>query len=184
MRKEARQFLKRLGNPYASVQLEGLEDEVAIAPTNPARVARIAAPEQRDFFAHHSPQSSPAEAPSGNPYAVLAQLEDPETPSHLAEDSLNRDSETASQAEFERSSRRIFAQYIPALERGKLRPEHREFIARNKGRSGRIRYRLIKALQRYDLSNIVGLQPQFNREREELTAKKLAEVERSVDAGE
>ncbi len=195
--KSVRAYLKRLGNPYASLQLEGFQDEVPFGAAHLSAehgsasgkaapgvdVARK--PEQVDLFSQQSgEQLSPTNARSGNPYAALAQITEDEALADTADRAAGQDSKTASQTEFESGCRRVFAQYIPALERGRLRPEHRDFIARNRVRSGRIRFLLIQALQRYDLSSTMGLQPQFNRESELLTAKKLTEIERSVGTDE
>jgi hypothetical protein len=38
----------------------------------------------------------------------------------------------------------------------------------------------LEALRRYDLSDLPAMQPQFNREDDRLTAKKLIDIERSV----
>ena len=85
-----------------------------------------------------------------------------------------------SKQDFEAECRRIFRQYIPALEKGRLRPHHRAFITRNHSRTPSLRNSLLEQLRKYDLSNIRGLQVKFNREREELTADKLEQIERAV----
>jgi hypothetical protein len=188
-----RAYLKQLGNPYAFTQVDGFEEELpagsagrSVEASGFANSTRAAdgprPPEQVELFNHVS-QGVGVPTRSGNPYAMLAQLDEdkifPELPCDEGPDST-----TASQVEFEGGCRRIFAQYIPALERGRLRPEHRDFIARNRVKSGRIRRALLQALQRYDLTALGGLQPQFNRERDALTVRKLMEVERSVEKGE
>lgn len=190
-----RAYLKQLGNPYAFTQVDGFEEELAVESAGKSvdgavlannRMARTSTgqrqPEQVDLFSH-IPQRLGRSARSGNPYAVLAQLDENDTAPNFPLDE-NPDRMTASQVEFETGCRRIFAQYIPALEKGGLRPEHRDFIARNRTKNGKIRRTLLKALQRYDLAALGGLQPQFNRERDALTVKKLMEVERSVEKGE
>ena len=85
-----------------------------------------------------------------------------------------------SKTEFRSACRAIFRNYIPAIENGRLRGHHREFISRNESSSGVKRFRLHAELQRYDLSSITGINPQFNREREALTDAKLREIERRV----
>ncbi len=85
-----------------------------------------------------------------------------------------------SKTEFRSACRAIFRNYIPAIENGRLRGYHREFIGRNESSSGVKRFRLHAELQRYDLSSITGINPQFNREREALTDAKLREIERRV----
>ena len=66
------------------------------------------------------------------------------------------------------------------MERGQLRPHHRDFIARNESQPGDVRFALIEKLQRYDLAAVPGLTSQFNRERDALTEKKLLEIEKAV----
>ena len=85
-----------------------------------------------------------------------------------------------SKTEFQSACRAIFRYYIPAIENGRLRGHHREFITRNESRSGEKRFRLFSELRRYDLSSIPGINPQFNRERDALTGAKLWEIERIV----
>ena len=85
-----------------------------------------------------------------------------------------------SKTEFQSACRAIFRHYIPAIENGRLRGQHREFITRNESSSGEKRFRLYSELRRYDLSSIPGINPQFNRERDALTGAKLRELERIV----
>ena len=59
-----------------------------------------------------------------------------------------------SKTEFRSACRAIFRNYIPAIENGRLRGYHREFIGRNESSSGVKRFRLHAELQRYDLSSI------------------------------
>jgi hypothetical protein len=85
-----------------------------------------------------------------------------------------------SKAEFRAACRAIFGHYIPAIEKGRLRTHHREFITRNESSSGETRFRLCSELKRYDLSSITGIHSHFNRERDALTDAKLREIERIV----
>lgn len=85
-----------------------------------------------------------------------------------------------SKTEFRSACRAIFRYYIPAIENGRLRAHHREFITRNESCSGEKRFRLHAELKRYDLSSIPGIIPQFNRERDALTDAKLREIERII----
>jgi hypothetical protein len=85
-----------------------------------------------------------------------------------------------SKAGFRTTCRAVFGYYIPAIESGRLRAHHREFITRNESRSAQERFRLYSELKRYDLSSITGINPQFNRERDALTHTKLQEIERIV----
>lgn len=88
--------------------------------------------------------------------------------------------EGLSKTEFRLGCRVIFRYYIPALENGRLRAHHREFITRNESSSGQKRFRLYSELKRYDLSPITGITPRFNRERDALTDAKLRDIERIV----
>jgi hypothetical protein len=187
---DIRAALKRLGNPYALTQVDGFVDEppaqlaqvssepLAKPPSDRRKSARLAS-NQQDLFAQPSPPNDGT--PSGNPYASLANIVD--EPISTAARSTPERADSMSQADFDSGCRRIFSQYIPALERGRLRPEHRDFIDRNKTRAGGIRAKLLKALQKYDLSHLT-LQPQFNRESESVTAQKLKEIEQSVGEDE
>jgi len=89
-----------------------------------------------------------------------------------------------SAAAFDHQCRAILRLYVPEQERASLRPHYREFIARNRKRSGRGRYLVVQHLKQYDLSGISGIRPQFNREEDVLTEAKLREIERQVDAEE
>jgi hypothetical protein len=89
-----------------------------------------------------------------------------------------------SKAEFRAACRAIFGYYIPAIEKGRLRAHHREFISRNESSSSERRFRLYSELKRYDLSSISGIHSHFNRERDALTDAKLREIERIVGGGQ
>jgi hypothetical protein len=88
---------------------------------------------------------------------------------------------TLSKAEFRAGCRRIFGQYIPALERGRLRTHHRDFITRNESSSPARRHRLVKHLEKYDISKTHGVTAHFNRG-EPLTDEKLKQIERLADS--
>lgn len=88
--------------------------------------------------------------------------------------------ESLSKVEFRARCRQIFKYYIPALEQGRLRSHHRDFITRNESRSGTARHRLLQQLEKYNLSNVPGLNAHFNRERDSLTEAKLRMVEQSI----
>lgn len=117
----------------------------------------------------------------GNQYASLSlvdQLEE-ETPAVLQKATGSR--RACSKAEFRATCRKIFLGYIPALENGKLREHHRDFITRNESRSPDVRYRLLVELQKYDLSSHPGLRAQFNRERDIWTEEKLRKIEKDTE---
>jgi hypothetical protein len=84
---------------------------------------------------------------------------------------------TLTRSDFDQRARAIFRPYIPAEEHGRLRPHYREFIERNKSRSPQMRFKLIAQLRRYDLSDLGGLDPKFNREEAAFTKEKLIEIE-------
>jgi hypothetical protein len=122
-----------------------------------------------------------------NPHAFHAVMGDPED--HQGEGGRPRAAVSvprrdASKSEFQRGCRRIFAQYIPAMERGRLREHHRDFILRNENAPSNRRSKLLASLARYDLSQVQGLNAQFNRERDVLTEAKLKAVEREADEGQ
>jgi hypothetical protein len=89
---------------------------------------------------------------------------------------------TLTQSDFEQRARAIFRPYIPAEEHGRLRPHYREFIERNKSLSPQTRFNVITQLRRYDLSDLSGLSPKFNREEEAFTKEKLLEIEARAGA--
>lgn len=107
----------------------------------------------------------------GNPYAA-EQVFDP------AETSKAAALRSASKAQFRTGCRAILRQYVPPAEKGRLRPAHAAFIARNENRPGTERDALLTALRRYDLSNLGDFDARFNRERDELTEEKLRDIER------
>jgi hypothetical protein len=73
---------------------------------------------------------------------------------------------------------------MPALEKGRLRDHHRDFIVRNESRSPETRHRLLALLAKYDLATHPGLTGQFNRERDVFTEQKLRTIERDAEEGE
>ena len=89
-----------------------------------------------------------------------------------------------SEKAFDSQCRAIFRFYVPEAEKGQLRPGYREFITRNRKRSGRGRYLVVQHLKQYDLSGIDGIRTQFNREEDILTETKLRDIERRVDSEE
>lgn len=152
-----RAFLKSLGNPYASLQITDEMEKKEISAT------------QRPYVRH--------------PYAFLSKEEENElSPNVAVKQPIISVVGTLSKAEFKTRCRRIFEQYIPALEKNRLRTHHRDFIIRNESRSPTTRYQLVKELQKYNLSEIPGLKAYFNREREPLTDEKLRQIERLIDS--
>jgi hypothetical protein len=94
---------------------------------------------------------------------------------------VSKESEELSATAFEARARAILRQYMPAAERHRLRPNFRNFISRNKLRPARVRHRLVQALGRFDLSDVQGMQTQFNRDHgDRETDRKLAEIEKQA----
>ena len=156
--------LRRLGNPYASLQVkdEEMDSSIVVADSSRATQFRL----------------------SENPYAWHFYFGDdaPESPAltQIAPAPAVPSSGELSKSAFRDQVRAIFRPYIPAAEHGKLRDHHREFIARNESRAPRVRYQLVAQLRKYDLSNLSGMKPLFNREEAAFTKEKLAEIERVV----
>ncbi len=155
-------YLRRSGNPYASLQIG--DDTEGVEATKASR------DEQRPHVRH--------------PYALIPQAEEgQETASNVvAKLPVRPTGSTLSKAEFRAGCRRIFSQYIPALEKGRLRTHHRDFITRNESNSPARRHRLVKHLEKYDISKTQGITAHFNREREPLTEEKLKKIERLANS--
>jgi len=175
-----RDYLRRLGNPYAFLEYEaGAEEtrgEAAAAPTTYLK------PYVRHPYANIQ---ADAEAPGSSPNVAVGSPLTSATGQPAARAAIRAPRATkadVSQAAFRRQSRAVFRRYIPKAEAGKLRPHHRDFIERNVGRPPQQRQRLLDELRRYDLASIPGLTAHFNREREIFTESKLAQIERLVDS--
>jgi hypothetical protein len=154
-------YLRRLGNPYASLQIG--DDVEGVEATKSPR------DEQRLYVRH--------------PYALIPQAEEAqETASDVvAKLPVSPTGGTLSKAEFRSGCRRIFGQYIPALEKGRLRAHHRDFITRNESSSPARRHCLVKHLEKYDISKTQGFTAHFNRG-EPLTDEKLKQIEHLADS--
>jgi hypothetical protein len=159
---KVQEYLRALGNPYAASQIFGESEDAVVNDEYRLR---------------------------GNPYAKLALESEAGSslspapkpaPASRAIPSLLSLSKTV----FRARAQRIFRQYTPPMEKGHLRPHHRDFIARNESCSPTKRYRLIRELEKYDISTIQGLIPQFNRERDALTMEKLRGIERAAEEEE
>lgn len=177
----------RLGeNPYAFIEYE--DDRLAQAPTRGRRVSLDPMPSQHrdrqhDLFAQPPPANhSPFSGRSGNPYARIAQGHEEDAQGERPE--VDTKLQSLSKLEFRRRCTAVFRQYIPDLEGGSLRTYMREFITRNEGRSSNVRYLLVKALSKFDLSDLSATTPLFNREDEALSEQKLRGIERSVSEDE
>lgn len=130
----SRAYVRKLENPYASVQLE--EDT------------------QKSPDAAMSMQNREIYRRSENPHAFHYYADSPEpgTQPSVSERSARSRSTKCflSKAAFRSRCQAIFRPYIPIMERGQLRPHHRDFIARNESQPGDVRFALIEKLQRYD----------------------------------
>ncbi len=172
------------GNPYASIPQT--DDESAdFAGTSPSVNSAQNTVDSKAMGLNMA--ASLERMPSGNPYANIPQTdedEDGRSSRRIAASSESSAGSTLSKVDFEVECRRIFRQYMPALEKGPLRNHYRGFIARNQSSSPARRHRLVKHLQKYDLSQVQGLESRFNREKEPLTDEKLKQIERSADSAD
>lgn len=159
-------YLKRLENPYASLQICDDVEKTEIEVHND---------EQHSYRLLQNPYAKLSMAGEAEEAEEASSKPIPMSPVASTRGSLSK-------AEFRVRSRRIFEQYIPALEKGRLRAHHRDFITRNQSCSPPKRYRLVKELEKYDLAKVHGLKAHFNREREALTSEKLKQIERLVES--
>src|ERR1044071_9065215 len=165
----ARAYLRKLRNPYATDQIE----------EQSAEFAHVAEPASNNSSLATSGEAGEKERSdvwaSQDPYATLAE----EPPRRVSRTSRKTLGPTCSRAEFRAGCKRVLRHYSLAPERG-LREEHAAFIARNEDRPPEIRYELLRELQRFDLSDIQGIQPRLHREKDVLTEEKLNAIERKV----
>jgi hypothetical protein len=180
---KARAQLGLLENPYAFIDFEDHKlEEAPLRGRKGAQVGQVQI-RQADLFSSPPMQPShsygPLSAPRGNPYARIAQGEadDANEESPQVDDSKIQ---SLSKAEFRKRCTEIFRQYIPELDGKGLRGYMRDFIIRNESRMPRVRFLLVKSLGKFDLSDLLGATPLFNREDESLSEQKLRDVERSV----
>jgi hypothetical protein len=119
-----------------------------------------------------------------NPYAKLSMVDDPPDSVAMGAQPVSiRTKEVvrkAPKALFKSECKRLFSQYMPAVEQGKLRQHYKDFITRNEDQTAEKRGALLAALARYDLASS-GYRSQFNRERASLTESKLRTIERQVE---
>lgn len=155
--------LKRTGNPYAVLQtgpVPGDVHEWSDAARDPV-AQRVRLLE--------------------NPYAPLAFADaEPSANTTTRLPAARPEPKGLTKAAYRSEVSRILLGYLPRGTAKRLLAHHREFIARTEVRSATARGSLLAALKRYDLGEIPGLQPQFNRERDIFTREKLAAIERSV----
>ena len=195
----ARAYVRRLQNPYASLQVQGYPDPDEIRDSAPVQLelterAQVIStqdvpqggdPIQLNLAGQAGKQTRlPTLAETQNPYATdqVDAVDIDAEPDHDAKQSASSTRiGTLSKRDFQAGCRRIFAHYIPLLEKGKLRAHHRDFITRNENRSPIARYGMLEELKKYDLSIIPGIRPHFNRERDLLTEGKLRTIEKLID---
>jgi hypothetical protein len=152
--------LRELGNPYACIQ------------TYPVPEIRARTKEESAYIRE-----------LGDQYASLSiVIPGPET-SVPVRAPVAQVPATASKVEFEKECRRVFRQYIPAVEKNRLRRHHLNFIARNAGRAPGIRGALLADLRKFDLGDTPGFRARFNRERNPFTEAKLREIELKINRG-
>jgi hypothetical protein len=168
-RRALTQYLKLLGNPYA--KLSYLDPEENESPQGDLEL-RPPTEAEREYARL-----------LGNQYALLSvALKDSSAPTEQGDRRTTAQRSTSklslSKEDFENECRRIFRQYIPAVEKGRLRRHHKEFIARNQSRGPIVRHELVEKLRRYDIAG--GVEARFNREREDITDAKLRKLELSV----
>lgn len=120
----------------------------------------------------------------GNPYAKLSMMDDPDEEVSLEARGAPVITKTAgrpvAKAVFRSECKRLFTQYMPIAERGKLRQHYKDFISRNEDQLAERRGALLVALARYDLASS-GYRSQFNRERVSLTEAKLLAIEKVIE---
>lgn len=174
--------LKRMGNPYASLQVEeeGLPAMSALKRLeNPYASLQIAVaePEVASTTAERTLYIRGLE----NPYAWLEVAGDEELPAERLRVVPHPQGTPprVSKEQFRAAARRIFRCYIPAAEKGNLRTHHRDFITRNEVRSSEERALILQQLGRYDLGDI-PLIGHFNRERDPFTMSKLSQIEKAA----
>lgn len=163
---QERKVIRARGNPYWKIQAR--DEGEANNPTEAQRRAYLRKLENPHAF-----------------YAVMGEgAESSSVQSNGTEEERTKAQlPGVSKTEFQRRCRSVFAQYIPEIEKGRIRTHHRQFIVRNEGASPLRRARLLAGLEKYDLSKVQGLSPQFNRERDVLTESKLRALERATDEG-
>ena len=174
-----REAVKRLGNPYASLQLDNY-DPVAINFIENRHPRTQLLLKLQDPYASLATDEELGLYKSGVARAD-ADVASPKSDKNQIIKHSKLENRTISKSAFQVRCRAIFRGYIPNQEKGRLRPHHREFIARNESRSAVERFAILVELSKYDLSDMHGASTQFNRERDTLTERKLSAIEKIVD---
>lgn len=160
-------YLRLLGNPYAKLQILGEEHDGDLVLRGPSEAEREYARRQANQYTLLSVAIAQAGVPLIAPPSAVARQ-------------AGTEKTTLSKKDFVAECTRVFRPYIPAIEKGRLRRHHRDFITRNQNRSPAVRYALAHEVRKYDLSSLAGISAQFNRERDPLTDQKLKQIERLV----
>lgn len=171
---------ERSGNPYAYVQVPEGVDEVTI-PKSWSREAQMSLPLTADSIEPVARKVSQGEDNKSDlannalihPYAAADREAEPDSikihvPTRL------------SKRDFEVGCRRLFQQYMPPEEGKMIRAHYRDFISRNANRSPEMRSSILGGLMKYDISDAGNLSPQFNREGDPFTDKKLRAIEKKL----
>jgi hypothetical protein len=144
-----RVHLRKLGNLYASLQLWDEDEGAVVQPSKSPKELTLELT-QNPWATLYNGADDPADASATViPTQIMASV-----------------SSQLSKSEFRQACRAIFRCYIPAIEKGRIRDHHRDFIVRNESGSATRRFQVLEALRRYDLSSVPGFQAHFNRERD------------------
>jgi hypothetical protein len=159
-RRARRAKLRELKNPYAHHYFFGDEEEGATSPSTTSELRLSENPYATHYFEERASHS----ASSASTFVTTESQPQP----------------TLSKAHFREGARAIFVRYIPAIEKGRLRKHHLDFINRNIDRSAEERASLLAELRRYDLVSEGPIQPHFNREEDVCTVEKLQSIEKAA----
>lgn len=175
--------MKALDNPYANVDRDMAADDAAASQRKRSSRRLASARNDRgqlDFFSIADGVLPRESFGSGNPYANVAS----EGETLGAELPQRAPSTTITKQEFREASTAILGRYSPLSLRGRLRPHHRDFIARNEAKSPTVRHQVLDALRQFDLSQIRGLETYLHREDDALSEAMLKAIEDSIDDAE
>ena len=164
----ARAYVRLLQNPYASLSIQDEPEESIPVETT--------LEQKRTYFRKLENPHAHSEV-FGESTAIQESVEAKPTPL-VSPKGANRQ---ISKRDFQDGCRRILLQYTPPDEGPVLRQHYRDFISRNENRSPEQRFRFLNELGKYDISTSGNFKPQFNREQELLTARKLEQIERAVE---
>jgi hypothetical protein len=166
---EVQAYLTRMQNPYAflSIQEQEQADQEAKEVSVAEKVEYLRKRKNPYAYYEFSLDADFAQEPCVSGASELKVKEQHPTPPVAV-----------SKKGFQERCRRIFMMYVPPEEGNTLRPHYRDFIIRNQDQPPEQRSRILEELRKYDLSTTGNLKPHFNRERENLTQRKLEQIER------